>query len=321
MEDKLDRAPSDQASLEAPGVPASVPESIQSPHSAPAAEAIFFGPNGLRSGWRLLLFLVIALVIALAVGKALRPIVTYLRVQIWLFAIGEAELLFAVLGSAFIMSRIERRPFGAYGLPGGGAFGKLFLVGSVWGLVWLTVLLIIMRGMGAFYFGGFAIHGIRIAKFAAFYALLFLIVGLFEEFSFRGYTQFTLTQGIGFWPAAVMLSLGFGAVHLNNQGEAAIGALAAATIGLFFCLTLLRTGSLWFAVGFHAAWDWGETYLYSVPDSGTIMPGHLLQSSFHGPAWLTGGSVGPEGSLLVFLLIGAIWAAFHWMYPEAKYKA
>ena len=69
------------------------------------------------------------------------------------------------------------------------------------------------------------------------------------------------------------------------------------------------------------SWDWGESYLYSVPDSGGMMPGHLLNSSFHGPAWLTGGSVGPEGSALVFVVIVTLWVLFDRMYPEVKYGA
>src|SRR5216683_1607564 len=97
--------------------------------------------------------------------------------------------------------------------------------------------------------------------------------------------------------------------------------VGAGLIGFFLCLTLRRTGDLWWAVGFHMAWDWGESYLYSVPDSGAILPGHLLNSSLHGPDWLTGGSVGPEGSYLVFVVIGALWVLFDRAYPEVKYGA
>jgi uncharacterized protein len=139
-------------------------------------------------------------------------------------------------------------------------------------------------------------------------------VGLFEEFLLRGYSQFTLTRGVGFWPAALALSCAFGLIHLKNDEEHWPGLLAAAFIGLFFCLTLRRTGNLWFAVGFHAAWDWGETFFYSVPDSGMTAPGHLLSSSLHGPAWLSGGSVGPEGSILCFLVIALVWILFAKIY-------
>ncbi len=117
------------------------------------------------------------------------------------------------------------------------------------------------------------------------------------------------------------MSISFGYIHGANPGEARIGLVAVVAIGFFFCLTLRRTGNLWWAVGFHMAWDWGESYLYSVPDSGTLLPRHLLNSSFHGPDWLTGGSVGPEGSYLVFVVIGALWVLFDRAYPEVKYGA
>ena len=99
-----------------------------------------------------------------------------------------------------------------------------------------------------------------------------------------------------------------------------MGLSGAALIGLFFCLTLRRTGNLWFAVGFHASWDWGESFLYSVPDSGEKAPGHLLSSSFHGSPWLTGGSVGPEGSVFLFLVIALVFVAFDRIYRQAKYR-
>jgi membrane protease YdiL (CAAX protease family) len=232
---------------------------------------------------------------------------------------GEVTLLLAASIPALIMARIEKRPFSAYGLPPRDAFGKLFWLGTLWGIVAITVLLGAMRAVHVFYFGHLELHGLRIVKFAIFWGLFFWLVGLFEEFLFRGYTQYTLTSGIRFWPSAILLSALFGRVHLENKGEAWAGALAAGLIGLFFCLTLRRTGNLWFAVGFHFSFDWGETFLYSVPKSGNTFPGHLLSSSLQGPAWLSGGTVGPEGSVLVFVLIAALWIVFDRMYPDAKY--
>src|SRR3989442_350419 len=135
--------------------------------------------------------------------------------------------------------------------------------------------------------------GPRASLGGAFRPAALLLVGFSEEFLFRGYALYTLSTGIGFWPAAGLLSALFGAVHLHNPGESWIGGLSAGLIGLFFCFTVRRTGSLWFAIGLHAAWDYSESFVYSVPDSGAMVPGHLLNSSFHGPRWLTGGTVGP----------------------------
>jgi membrane protease YdiL (CAAX protease family) len=179
--------------------------------------------------------------------------------------------------------------------------------------------MLVLRIVGAFEFGALSLHGARIFKFAAYYAALFLITGFFEEFLVRGYSQWALSRVMNFWPAAALLSIAFGCIHGANPGESKTGLVAAGLIGFFLCLALRRTGDLWWAVGFHMAWDWGESYLYSVPDSGALLPGHLLNSSFHGPDWLTGGSVGPEGSYLVFVVIGALWILFDWAYPQVKY--
>jgi len=279
---------------------------------------LFVGPEGLRLVWRFVLYLAMATGIAFLLG-ALLHILHLTTNRLWMSMLAEIQLLLAAVVPALIMRRIERRPFGAYGLPPQNAFGKLFWLGALWGLVALTVLMTVLRGAGVFYFGDLALHGVRVLKFAAFWGLFFLLVGLFEEFLMRGYTLFTLMQAFGFWPAAITLSILFGAIHLANQGEAWIGAAAAGLIGFFFCLTLRRTGNLWFAVGFHASWDWGETYLYSVPNSGTVAPGHLLSSSFHGSPWLSGGSVGPEGSVFVFVVIAGLWVIFDRLHPEVKY--
>jgi CAAX protease family protein len=239
--------------------------------------------------------------------------------RLWALLIAEAVFLTAAVIPALILSPLESRPFGDYGLPWRHAFGKLFWTGAVWGFAAITLLLLVLHLMGGFDFGRPVLHGARILKFAAFWGLFFLTVGFAEEFYVRGYAQFTLTQGIGFWPAAIVFSVAFGALHYHNPGETTVGLIGAGCIGLFFCLTLRRTGNLWFAVGFHATWDWGESYFYSVPDSGTIATGHLMNSSLHGPAWLTGGSVGPEGSVFAFVTIALLWIAFDRVYREVRY--
>ena len=299
---------------------ASDPEHLPA-EPTPLVHRIFIGPSGLRVVWRLAIYIAavvsLASVVLFIVGIVLPPSKALVP-PVAGFLIGECVLFVSCILPALALARLEKRRFSDYGLPVERAFGKPFWVGAVWGVVAFSVLIFVMRGIGVFTFGGLALHGARLVKFAVFWALLFLLVGLFEEFTARGYTLFTLSQGIGFWPAAVLLSAAFGGIHLNNTGEAWAGAAGAASIGLFFCLTLRRTGTLWFAVGMHMSWDWSETYFYSVPDSGLVLPGHLLNSSFHGPVWLTGGSVGPEGSVLVFVLIGLIAVVFDRVYPGKK---
>ena len=254
-------------------------------------------------------------------GTVFFPVTTYGAAALWQTMYDEVTRFLSVLLPACVMARMEERPPDDYGLPRRQAFTRLFWLGAIWGLGSITLLLLAMRGIRVFYFGHLALHGARILRFAAFWGTYFVAVGLFEEFLMRGYTLFTLAQSTGFWPAAVLFSCAFGAIHLLNPGEAWPGILGAALIGFFFCLTLRRTGNLWFAVGFHAAWDWGETFLWGVPDSGTTAPGHLFTPYLaDGPAWLTGGTVGPEGSVMCFALLAFLWAVFHRVYPEARYK-
>lgn len=103
----------------------------------------------------------------------------------------------------------------------------------------------------------------------------------------------------GFWQATWVTSTFFGFAHTGNNGENWIGIFTAAFIGFVFCVSVRLTGSAWWAIGCHAAWDWAETYFYGTADSGLVAKGHYLATSPAGnPLW-SGGADGPEGSLLV----------------------
>ncbi len=310
--------------------PAAEPSGSESSAQPPAGQprsrvvAIFAGPNGIRAGWRLLIFAAIFLACLFLLQGVLSRVPAIQRMtkglQRGVFTpigqlLGEGSTVLALLIAAFAMAKIEKRTFSDYGLPRQGAFGKLFWQGVVWGLAMVTALILLIAALHGFSFGDLALAGLAIEKYAALWALAFLLVGIFEEFSFRGYMQHTLTTGMGFWPSAILLSAAFGAVHLRNPGEAWPGALMAGLFGVLACLTLRRTGNLWLVIGMHASFDYGETFIYSVPDSGSTATGHLLNSSFHGPRWLTGGAIGPEGSVMAFVVLVLALLVFHWMYP------
>ncbi len=285
-------------------------------------KSIFWNETELRSGFRLLLFFLLYLFFT--------QVLSYLRALLHLPRIGGGEItplgvltqelswLVAAIGSAVLLAQAEGRRFGVYGLPAAFAFGARFWQGTAWGIAMITAMILPMRIFGGLSFGGLALHGLAIWDYAILWGLVFLVVGFFEEFLFRGYALYTMTTGLGFWPAATILSAIFGAGHLANPGEGRVGALSVFVIGMFFCLTLRRTGNLWFAVGLHAAFDWGETYFYSVPDSGLVASGHLLNTTFHGSAWLTGGTVGPEGSMAAFVVMGLGALIFSWFYPARE---
>ena len=122
---------------------------------------------------------------------------------------------------------------------------------------------------------------------------------------------------IGFWVAAFVFSVVlFALAHMSNGGETALGIITVSLAGLVFVYSLYRTGSLWWAIGFHAAWDWAQSFLYGVADSGQASEGRLFMTHPAGAAWLSGGTTGPEGSLLVVPTLLLTAAIIYWTLPK-----
>jgi uncharacterized protein len=284
------------------------------------ASKVFLKPTGLRAGWRLLIFVLIFLVLLngcnFILAQIFQPVPGTFSLP-FQFAAEATSFVLALL-TAWIMSRIEGRSLGVYGLPLRNAFGKLFWQGCGFGLLEICVLIGVIAAFGGYSFGSLAEHGGEIFRWALFWGAFFLVVGFTEEFLFRGYPLYTLAEGMGFWPAAMLLATGFGLIHRQNSGENWVGVAGVLLVGLFWSFTLKRTGSLWFAVGMHATFDFGETFLFSVPDSGMVFQGHLSDATLHGPAWLTGGTPGPEGSLLDFLILLAFFFVFDRLHPARR---
>jgi len=231
----------------------------------------------------------------------------------------KALLAFFVALATWIVSRMEKRPLGDYGIPPRGIFGLRFWEGCLWGFAMLSAILLVLRVSGHFQIDSVALAGGAVWRYALGWGAVFLAVAVHEEFAFRGYWLFVFAKRLRFWWAALITSLMFGVAHLGNPGENALGILQVVVIGLLFCLMIRRTGSLWFALGFHAAWDWAETFFYGTPDSGLLGVGRYLNSSVQGPRWLTGGSAGPEGSVIAFVVVLLCALLVHLRFPKAVY--
>ncbi|MBV8490289.1 MAG: CPBP family intramembrane metalloprotease [Candidatus Eremiobacteraeota bacterium] len=288
---------------------------------------VFTGSNGIRAGWRVSIFVVIVAAIGAVINGAAYVAEHRFHVPLpkggnelypW---VGIVELIsvLMVLFAAWVMSKIEKRSMGVYGLPLRGALRSRVWLGMLWGFAGISAVLLAMYGMGGFHVAGISTGGLGVVVAGALYVLTFLCVGLFEEFAFRGYVLYTLTTGMGFWAAATILSLLFGAAHMGNPGETPMGILTCVMFAFFLCLTLRQTGNLWLAVGIHAGWDWGESFFYGVPDSGTTTWHPFLTPAFHGAEWLTGGKAGPEGSILTVVALIVMSAIVLWRYPRPHY--
>ncbi len=316
---------------------------------------VFIGPQGLRAGWSVVLFLVLFLLLNIAIEAAMfhfHLIGKHPEFTPQVVFFGELAGLLALVAAVALVGLIERRHILDYNLRGSRR-PQHFFFGLVSGFVALSALVGGLVAGGWLHIGHGALSGLDIFKFALLWGCVFLVGGCLEEGTFRCYGQFTLARGInlwwalaivatvcayqavfvrgtaswgvyaaallglipccilhqrnapssGFWCAAWVTSTLFGFVHVSNSGEAWIGIFSAAFIGFVFCVSIRITGSAWWAIGCHAAWDWAETYFYGTADSGMKPHGSFLTSTPAGnPLW-SGGSVGPEGSVLVLGVI------------------
>ncbi len=303
---------------------------------------IFIGKDGLRAGWSLLIFIAIVAAIAFCVNfvghkllhlPAPKAPKTGSEISPAFILIGDSVLFLVTLLATWVMSKIEQRPNSVYGL-GGNRKLPHFFAGLAWGVTCLSLLVLTLVKTGLLVIDSRLLFGSDVFRYGAIWLLGFLLVGLAEEYSTRGYLQYTLTRGLaglyqwafktrhsaalGFWTSAVVLSILFGLGHGSNPGESPIGLLSAGLVAIVFCLSLWRTGSLWWAIGFHTSWDWGQSFFYGVADSGAMVQRHLLATHPVGKPILSGGATGPEGSIFIAAILALISLIIVFTLPRAR---
>ena len=306
-------------------------ESNRSSLDTAPPSSLFFGPDGLHPLWCLLLYVLIlsfpiailTLLAHIGPDAAATPSQTQTGIAPFASAVMEWIHFAIVFFATWVMSRIEDRRVFDYGFTRSNRSIHWLITGAFWGVLWLSVLIGILTFTHHLVIDGVLLTPLQGIRYGLEWAVMFIGVGFFEEFLFRGYLQFTLARclasavtwiapsnryarPIGFWAAATIISFGFGFGHRSNPGESPIGLLCAGLAGFMFTFSLWRTGSLWWAIGLHAAWDWSQSFLYGVADSGGISKGHLLASHPVGSPLMSGGVTGPEGSIFVLPVMACI---------------
>lgn len=213
---------------------------------------------------------------------------------------------------AFIATAVfalyERRRIDSYGLPVARAFGRRTWEGAAAGVAMAAAVAAGMVALGGMQIHGLATTGTALALSALAWLGTNICVGIAEEFYFRSYFLQTLWKSIGFWPAALVIAALFAAAHyFFKPGENIWDVITLVSLSLLMCYTVLRTGTLWFAVGFHVAFDYMQLFVIGTPNGGQLPAGRLFDVSFSGPAWLTGGELGTEASFLMYPAIALLW--------------
>lgn len=298
--------------------------------------SLLLGRYGVRAGWSILVFVMLAALTFFALSLASAIFIDVFHhaatppsshtieshiVRPGGLLLEELSLFLAVLLPSWLLARIEHRPLAVFGL------GRQRLAdalrGAATGLLCMSLLIAAMQRCHALAIEGVVLHGTAVLSYGLRWLLVFILVALAEEYLTRGYLLFTLTRAFvdlgerawpqqaratAFWLASLIMSTVFALLHLDNRGESLGGIVMVFGAGMLFCYGLWRTGSLWWSVGFHALWDWSQSFLFGVPDSGSLSAGRLLATHPVGRAWLSGGTDGPEASLLVapVLLLAAL---------------
>ena len=222
----------------------------------------------------------------------------------------------------FLFGRYEGRRVDDYGLPRRGALGARFWEGFAIGVASAALVAAGMLACGGMTLHGLALRGVALPAATLKWFGACLLVGIGEEYLFRGYLLQTLRQALGFWPAALLIALWFGADHyFFKRGENLWDLLGLVAIALWLSYSVLKTGSLWLAVGYHAAFDFMQLFVIGSSNGGSVPREHLLDASFQGPAWITGGQLGTEASFFVYPAIALMFLYLGWRRYDAQHTA
>jgi uncharacterized protein len=267
---------------------------------------IFHNGRELRSGWRLLIFIVLFF----GLGRGLRFLLEHANLPDYHglnamdLIISEGGTLLVSMIATAVMARFEHRSLTVYGIPRlRDLFGRLFWVGLVWGALMPSAIILLIFLSGGYRVHGLNLQGTEMLKFASLWLFANFMIGMSEEITYRGYFLYTLSDGIGFWPSALFNAIGFGALHyFFKPFERWEDWVAVSLITIFITLAQRRTGSLAFSIGMHTAFDFMFLYVYSGRNGGDFAVGRLLNAEFPGSIRITGGMLGPEASWFCFLV-------------------
>jgi len=269
----------------------------------------------LRSGWRLLIFVLVLVaglfLFATLLRDAYLAVVQYEptipHIDFIADVIFRLTLMVAALGAGYICARwLEGLPWRSLGLVFHQDWLRDLLVGFALGFTSLAVAVGIAAAGGGlrFSFSGSAMAGAILRAFISMTPLLF-VAALAEEALFRGYALQTLSRARLALLGLLLTSVPFASVHLSNPNVVPGVTFANTAIaGIWLGVAYLRTRSLWFPLGVHWAWNWALGWFFGLPISGVNLVAHpLFKGLDFGPAWLTGGTYGIEGGVACTIVL------------------
>ncbi len=292
------------------------------------------GEGELRSGWRILTFLLLFQIFLVIIGGIViglgtiitgnynaaaalliepssnEPVTTQRLIRI---TVARSALLVSTLAASAVCVRLlERRGFASVGYKLHRGWPKDFSLGYLLGAASLALAVAVAAVAGAVTFHGRASNAETIMANAAILFFVFLIAAAFEEVLVRGFIFQALLHNfqilLGQWGAVVPIavtSLAFGIMHMFNPNATAFAVANTMLAGVWLGVAYLKTRSLWLATALHAAWNFTMVFIFGLPVSGITMYNEmaLMEGVPRPPIWLSGGDYGPEGGAAATLAL------------------
>jgi membrane protease YdiL (CAAX protease family) len=266
-------------------------------------------------GWRILLFLLL----------------TFGGILIFSFMVpsdlplGTLPILLGSVLAGWAVLRLDGRPPGALGFYFAPVGAKELALGLLLGVGVGGCVTVGMFGLGVLRWTSDAGDGLGYLLMSGRSLWFFTVPAAAEEALMRGDLIQALAEAWGGGWALWVTSFLFGILHLGNPNTSWVGLLNILVAGLFLGVIYLRTASLWWATGAHLGWNWTHGFLADLPVSGLeLVDTPLLEPVTRGPDWLSGGSFGPEGSVVSTAVL-LVWTVLlwnsSWLKPGDRAKA
>jgi membrane protease YdiL (CAAX protease family) len=270
-------------------------------------ERVFLREGKLRPIWRFFLSIPMVLLAMLVAQTAGAFVAGGLHHTGWGRVLWPSLFTLPALLAAYkvLTLTLERKPLGSVGLAFCGRWQVELGIGLGVGALMISIVALLEQLLGA---AEFSLNSAPLERFAAWGVgtlCVLLVAATSEELVFRGYPFQRLAESLGAAAAVALFAGLFGLVHLGNPSRTWISTLNTMLVGIPLAVGYLRTRALWLPVGLHFAWNFLQGFGLGLPVSGIGPPLSVLKAAVRGSELVTGGSYGPEGSLLTTGVIAA----------------
>ena len=253
-----------------------------------------------RSGWKILILFLVEYLLLFIMANIIGSLVmisTSIRENIYFILMFSQEI---VLILTPILSWKDLSLIGLKALNKKEV--KNLILGLVMGIIAITLVFILILISKS----GVLVNSLLEPRFSlslVLYLILFIFVGFAEELLSRGYIIGAMeVSNNNKWFAVMVSAVIFSLMHYDNNGFSLIPFLNIFLVGILFGVMYVKTKSIWLSTGFHITWNFFQGCIYGMPVSGITTP-KLYEMTFVGNSILNGGTFGPEGGLIVTMVI------------------